>query len=123
MYEGSDGGERLTASFHITGFGMASTRIPVHAEFRVNEDGLVSVSAHQKVVGTAKPFSKACFKTVLLGRKGMLDEAIGHADERAQMSILVEPTNRKIREPLRVRKTFETTKEGQTETDIQVPSL
>lgn len=53
----------------------------------------------------------------------MLDEAIGHADERAQMSILVEPTNRKIREPLRVRKTFETTKEGQTETDIQVPSL
>lgn len=121
MYEGNIGGERQTSSFHIVG--PASTEVPLQAEFRVDENGLVSMTAaRQQVVDSMKPFSKASFKTKLPGKNGILSEAIGYADEWRHMFVLIEPSSGKIHEPLKANKTLETTLDGQTEVEIQVTS-
>lgn len=67
-----------------------------------------------------KPFSKASFKTTLPGNNGILSEALGYADEWGQMCILIEASGWRIHEPIKATKTFETTKDGQTEVEIQV---
>ncbi|KAH7711983.1 heat shock protein 70 [Aphelenchoides avenae] len=119
VYEGNIGGERQTSSFHIVG--PASTEVPLQAEFRVDENGLVSMTAaRQQVVDSMKPFSKASFKTKLPGKNGILSEAIGYADEWRHMFVLIEPSSGKIHEPLKANKTLETTLDGQTEVEIQV---
>ncbi|KAH7706088.1 heat shock cognate 70, partial [Aphelenchoides avenae] len=119
VYEGINGGERQTSSFHIVG--PSATEVPVQAEFRVDENGLVSMTAaRQKVVDSMKPFSKASLKTTLPGNNGIVSEAVGYADEWRHMFVLIEPSRGRIHGPLKANKTFETTQEGQTEVEIQV---
>ncbi|KAH7695182.1 Heat shock protein 70 family, partial [Aphelenchoides avenae] len=118
VYEGNNGGEHQTSYFHIVG--PAHTTVPAQAAFRVDENGLVSMTASQKVVDYMKPFSKASFKTKLPGNNGILSEALGYADEWGQIFVMIKPSSWKLHEPLRASAVFETTKEGQTEVEIQV---